>query len=390
VSERSCGSGIEPSNPEVFARSLAIVRGLAVAWVLMLGVGALMNQMPGALRAANALGADRALFTAVNASTLTGFTQAFAMPDDFAFMPRLVFLMQILSGLCLSLIGGGVLVARLIGARHTDRQVAVTALVMIGFSALIGAATLRVDESFLTAVTRGVGALAGAGLTAGAVRETSNLWLHVILLPMSFVGGLGTVAILELWRALVHRECMSRHALTAFAVTAGVYIVGVLLIAPLLGSLDRPTLPRASALVVAAMSYGASGETISQLPRGTDWILMALALTGVGTLGTTGAFGFAWAATIGRNLLPRIVFWIAIEGVIVLLAMVLLLQTEPSLAPERAAMLVAGSVSNVGLSQGSVAVTGSGLVILSVLMVVGRLLPLMVVGSWVGRADPKG
>jgi Trk-type K+ transport system membrane component len=44
---------------------------------------------------------------------------------------------------------------------------------------------------------------------------------------------------------------------------------------------------------------------------------------------------------------------------------------------------------NVGLSHGAVSITGNGLLILSVLMVVGRLLPVLVVMSWVSDANRK-
>ncbi len=383
-SPADAGASGESHNPEAtVARSLATARWLAVAWVLMMGVATALNQMPGALRASNSPSADRALFTAANYSTLTGFAQGFATPEEFGLAPRVVFLLQILSGLFLSLIGGGMLMARLAKSRHSDRRVATTALAMIGFAALAGACSIQSEESLLSATTRGLGGLAGAGTVPGVIRDSSNLWLQLLLLPMSLIGGVGTLAVLEAWRALAHRERMSRHSLTVCAVTAGVYLAGLLMVTPMLSiDSDRTALPRASAVVAAAMGFGATDETISQMKRGADWILMAIAMIGTGAIGATGAIGLAWAATINRALLSKIVFWIGVEGAVLLLSMVLLLQTEPSLPADRAAMLAVGALSNVGLSHSPITITGGGLAILSAVMVVGRLLPLMLIGSW--------
>jgi hypothetical protein len=375
------------TNP--LSRDLALVRGLIVVWVITLVLGFLAVNVPGALAAQNEVAPERGIFTAVNASTLTGFTQGFARPGSFAWPVQVVMLAQILTGALLTLIGGGTLLARLLKLPHSTRDIAIASLAIIGLSTLLGAASVGAGESFLQAISRGLGSLAGAGETVAGPLASDDLLLHAVFLPLGIVGSLGVIVILEGWHAVFSRQRISGHALRVLAMGAIAYLVGMLLLTPLLGGYSKSSILLSNNLVAAALGVGNASTPLAQLPRGADWVLVAVALFGVGTLGTQGAFAFAWTKTLPERFVPKLLLWIGCELGIMLVALVLLLQAEPALAPDRAVLLALNATLNVGLSHGAVSITGNGLLILSVLMVVGRLLPVLVVMSWVSDANRK-
>ena len=70
--------------------------------------------------------------------------------------------------------------------------------------------------------------------------------------------------------------------------------------------------------------------------------------------------------------------WIGAYLAIVLLTLLGLLATLPDLTPDRLVFLAASAVGNVGLSHDPIAVTGGGLWILCLGMLLGRLAPLAV------------
>ncbi|MBC7782615.1 MAG: hypothetical protein H7144_02155 [Burkholderiales bacterium] len=368
-----------PAQPlDTNARSLSLVGWLIVAWLGMLVLGFLSLRIPGALAAANPVSVARAVFTSANVNTLTGFPQTFAAPDEFRTSVQMVFLMQLLSGALLTLIGGGVLLARVLGLPHSDSRIATTGLLMIIGAGLVGLATSAPGESLISGFSRGVGALCGSAMTFGRLRGPDDPVLNIALAPLSLMGGFGTLVPLMLYERLVRRSMLNAHALKVMTVVAGIYLLGMAAIYALgawRGS--EMTLSRGSALIMSAIGYGYSNELISELPRGTDWILMAVMLVGFGTAGT-GAWGIAWLWTLPQTLLPRALIACAVQAAMLLAAVIVLSQTEPQLAAERILMLCVGSVTNVGLAHTPVAITGPGLQILAALEVAARLLPLVV------------
>ena len=87
-----------------------------------------------------------------------------------------------------------------------------------------------------------------------------------------------------------------------------------------------------------------------------------------------------------RNRSPRRVFaiaatWIIIYSALVLACLLWLLHSEPDLEPDRLLFLTVSAASNVGLSHNPVAIIGSGSVVLSLTMLLGRLLPVAIHGG---------
>ncbi len=375
--------------PDVAARSVALVRWLIVVWVMMGVLGLLTISMPGALAARNTIAADRAIFTAINTSTLTGFSQTFANPNEFSAMVQIGLFLQTLTATLLALIGGGVLMSRLLNLRHTDRQIAITGLVMIAVAGLMGIATWQSGESVVIAMARGISAIGGAGMTIAPLLGTENPLQTILVLPMGIIGAMGTVVVLEVCESLFQRSRVSAYSWMVLGMGSGTYLLGMLLLMPVFGEYSQTSFLRANELIATTLGLGATTQSIGQLPRGTDWILMGVAVMGIGTISTTGGLALAWLKTVPSGLVSKMLTWIGAEMVLILIGLILLLQSEPALPADRAVMLVVSSMMNIGLSHGAISITGSGLLILSGLMVVGRLLPLLVVMSWVTDANRK-
>src|SRR5438067_10680301 len=95
----------ERRSPDKPLASLSLPLAMAGAYLLMVMVGVVVLRLPGATVRGNEMSFERAVFTAVNAGTLTGFQQAVAL-DDYA--PR--------GQACvMTLMCGGVLFTLLIG-----------------------------------------------------------------------------------------------------------------------------------------------------------------------------------------------------------------------------------------------------------------------------------
>jgi Trk-type K+ transport system membrane component len=70
--------------------------------------------------------------------------------------------------------------------------------------------------------------------------------------------------------------------------------------------------------------------------------------------------------------------WVGIYCLIAFLCLIALLVTQPQLAPDRLLFMSISALSNVGLSKDPISLTGPGLYILSITMLLGRLIPLAI------------
>ncbi|MDB5325231.1 MAG: hypothetical protein JWM57_800, partial [Phycisphaerales bacterium] len=225
--------------------SLRLVGWLAASWALLLVVGFFMLRDPNALAASNRVSPARAAFMSVNVGALAGFACDFAKPDDFSKPVQIIFVLQILSGLLLSLVGGGVLLARLLNRPYSDGQITAIALLMIAAAFAIGVATADVGGA-IAGGFRGLSALGCGGILFGEVPPPGPLFTGV-LVPLSLIGSLGVVVITDIILALRHHQPLGEHGWRVLTLTAGLYLLAMLamlLVSPpgpdgLVGSLLR-------------------------------------------------------------------------------------------------------------------------------------------------------
>jgi hypothetical protein len=289
----------------------------------------------------------------------------------------------------LSLIGGGILINRLLGHPFSNRRIAGLGLALITFASLAGWMIAHGDVDWITGVSRGLSALACAGLPPGGVPAATDRVLLLLLFPISMIGSLGLIALLGL---ITRRRDVSDdghfHARRVIAVRLAAYLVCTLSVVWLIENVSGANLldlPRASALALSSLGYGLPVERMANFPRGVDAIVLIFMLLSAGTLSATGGMGIAWLITLPSRWTNWVLIGIGVQIALIVTAYLMLSQTEPQLPADRLAILAVSGGMNVGISHEPVSITGPGLLTLSGLMLAGRLLPLLWVAALIRR-----
>jgi trk system potassium uptake protein TrkH len=217
---------------------------------------------------------------------------------------------------------------------------------------------------------------------------------HIALLPLAFLGGLSIPVVMELADALFQWRPISKHAITVLALCGVLYLFGLLAMFPFSAEVNDSTsrLALASTLSLDGRSAGFPFVAIGSFSRVSQWLLIVLMLIGAAPGGTAGGMKVtslfhAWRGT--RNALSRqaamritgiAATWIAAYLGIVFVTLLGLLATVPDMPADRLVFLAASAVGNVGLSHDPVALSGGGVWVLCVGMLIGRIAPLAVLG----------
>ncbi|HEY7119731.1 MAG TPA: hypothetical protein VH475_24280, partial [Tepidisphaeraceae bacterium] len=173
-----------------------VVRWLFPAYIFMILVGFFCLQAPVMMPAGNALNPDRAVFTSVNAATLTGF-QLNIHPSEFYTPGKIVLLGLTVLGTLFTLIVGGLAAKRVLRLPWTDRRIYVSAFVAEGIVLAVGAAVPGNNSTFLGSLTETAAAWGNSGLYVENAPQAGDLYTHVVLLPLAVLGGLGLVVLLQ-------------------------------------------------------------------------------------------------------------------------------------------------------------------------------------------------
>jgi hypothetical protein len=328
----------------------------------------------------------RSFFTSINALTSTGFAQSWAAVADYKPAGRVLLAILSLLGTGVTWLGGGILLARAAKMR-------VSWPVLIAMSA--GLMAIADIAMFGLGWFDALSAVSGLGLTAFASPYTaSQATLHWIALPLFMVGALGPVLLIASWRLMLRHDVPELLSGT-LAFMAASFVVSVLLIAPMLGSkFSGPqTLAASSALALNARGLGVPIGQLSDLPVAVAWVQMALMLLG----NAWNAIPIALLLIAGHRLVRGAVVpaqagvaiaWIAIQLLLVFVAVVGLSISDKQIAPDRALFIAVSAVSNVGLSHDPLGLENAGSAVLSGVMLFGKMLPLAML-AWMARlAEP--
>src|SRR5687767_11250624 len=85
-----------------------------LAYVMLIAIGVIVFRTPGTMVRGNEMSRDRAIFTVLNAVTLTGFQQTTSV-GDYRWPGQAMVLVLIVGGSLFTMIAGGVAVARIAG-----------------------------------------------------------------------------------------------------------------------------------------------------------------------------------------------------------------------------------------------------------------------------------
>ncbi len=339
----------------------------------------------------------RSLFMAINAATLTGFTQDLG-PNGYLPMGRIAILFLMIGGSLFSMIVGGLAVVRIVRMRYSDADVIRAAFIAETIAVGAGAAALSIrgGRSVFESIFQAAAAFGNCGLSLGHVSGVSEAGAHLVILPMALMGGLGLPVLMELFDRVVKRQKTSIHTKAVLAMSAWVFIVGMLILV----SLTLATTPRIDGAVVrSAMALSSAsilqartlGPLINvQLASGVaQWIILLIMLLGGASAGTAGGLKITTLnAMIGgtrkclRGQSPGRSFgiataWSAMYGGIILAGVLLLTYVLRS-ATADVIFLAVSAASNTGLSMQKIPQDTGVMYALCAIMLLGRMAPLMV------------
>jgi Trk-type K+ transport system membrane component len=383
-------------DKSVVEQVLPLTRRAAVPVMVMWLVCAYLLIMPiaeAALRWDFEITRDRSRFAVINAITLTGF-QASVGVDGYPTSGKVAVLMLTLIGAVFSMIVGGMAVVRILRLPYTDRQVVASAIRVCAIFPLVGAIPLiEGGHSPFDALMLSASALGNSGLAFGELPGVLSWQTHLVLLPLSILGGLGLPVLMELSDVIRQRRELSTHGRTVLTMTAGLYLavfVACFMVQWL--SDDGEALVNmvgiSSAAAVNSRTTGFGFQFAQAFPRGMQWILLLAMAIGGSPAGTAGGLKTTTLVELFRGVRKALTghnpgrpfgiaaAWVGAYVLMVAAVMLLLLQTVPQLGADRLLYEAVSALSNVGLSHGTIMVVGPGLDVLSGAMLLGRLAPL--------------
>jgi trk system potassium uptake protein TrkH len=393
------------------ADPLGLLPKLLAAYLVLILAGAGMFKFGPVMAAGHEMSTVRAVFTAINAATLTGFPSTVGLEDfdEEGMAGPVTVLVLMVAGALFSMIAGGVAVVRVLRLPYAPGQVVSAAFASLLLAVLAGATCLLShDRRVFDSVFQATSAFANSGLFVGRLSGASSVRGQAVLVPLAFFGTLGLPVLMEVFdRVTGGTRRLSTHARVVFATSALLYIAGTIVFFLMLASRRsvmgqayptdwRDALAAASAAAINARGAGLPFEFAASFPRAMQWVLIVLmavganpASTGGGIKGTTVAQLVAGVrdALRGEGVPPAFgvaAVWLATYCTIVFTGLLLLVWRVTDMAADQLLFLAVSATSNVGLAHDPVSIVGPGLYTLCALMLAGRLAPVFVLW-WMAR-----
>jgi len=339
----------------------------------------------------------RALFIAVNAGTLTGFTDN-AGVGTLNHFGQVVVLLLIVSGSLFSMIIGALAVKRIARMPLGDGQIITAAAVAQGLAMLIGAALLQssvrppFDAAFLAS-----SAFGNCGLYPAELPPDTDVLVHLVILPLSILGGLGLPVLMEIFNAALFRKPLSSHSRTVLGVSAWLYVVGFTALLGLGLAGQEMTRGSAAAVIrqssVLAVESRTGGLEISParlVSEPARWVIVVLMMIGASSAGTGSGLKTTTIAELFRGIrrllggqpvgrpLGIAMAWLGTYLGILLGALLLLSHVNPTLSTDHVLFNAVSALSNVGFSLSDLPDQKNALFAYCAIMLLGRMVPLMV------------
>jgi trk system potassium uptake protein TrkH len=338
----------------------------------------------------------RALFLSMNCATLSGFTEG-PGAGGLNNLGQWIAFFLIVGGSLFTMIVGGLAVIRIVRLPFTDLELISTAVIVEAIVLLVGSSLLwEADRSPFQAMFLAGSSFGNCGQYVANLPKPSHPLVHVVVLPLSILGGLGLPVLMELWCAIIFRAKMSVHSKTVLAATAWLYILGLLLILGLnLANHSWPEvigkqLPAASVLAVESRTGGLSIASIDDISQPSRWILVVLMLIGASPAGTgsglktttivelaRGTRKLLRGEAVGRSFAIAIV-WLGTYLTLLLGAVLLLSHVSGTDPADNILFNAVSGMSNVGFSATPVPSQKSVMFAYCAIILVARMAPLMV------------
>jgi trk system potassium uptake protein TrkH len=387
------------------------------AYVALIFAGYAMLLTPGAMTVGQEMGYTKALFSAVNAATLTGFPQT----NDISTYPMLgqfIIFCLIVGGSLLSLIIGSTAVSRILRLNFSDARCAVAAVVAELTAVTIGTILLAFDpnRTMPQAAFLAASAFGNAGLQMGNAPIATSWQTHLILLPLITLGGLGLCVLMELYDCLwLGIRPLSTHAKAALRWTALAYVGGTLLLvflglwagtswtdgAATSGQALRDLVTTSATAAVASRTAGLGLVDLEHINRPGLWVVLLMMVVGGCAASTAGGVKLTTLAALFRgvrqtreNQRPNPSFgyavaWMGIYLMIVLVPQLLLLHRLMQMPADQVLFNVISAASNVGLTREALNPDPGTAFVLSATMLAGRFGSLMMLW-WMADTAREG
>jgi Trk-type K+ transport system membrane component len=377
------------------------------AWLALTLIVCASVRLPGVVPHGNETTWDRAVFTATSAATLTGFQQTMGVSEMAAasWAGPLLLLALTLAGTFTSLFVGGLAASRILRTGHTALQIAASAVTAQAIATIVGATALVGSAGDpLVALFQSASAFGNSGLWLGPPPTTTGATTHAILLPLAVLGGLGLPVLMDLTNWMFGKSDLSTHTRTVLKLSALAYLLGflVLVVAQFPAASSggwpawRATFASCTTAAINTRTAGLPLQSPAAFTGAGQWVLMALMAIGAAPAGTAGGLKLTtlFHLTGGTRQLLRTgitkritaiaIVWAGIYAITLFIGMALLAACDSVTTGDRVLFLAVSALSNVGLSHDPVSMTGPALIVLSGLMLIGRIMPLAVLW-WVAR-----
>lgn len=387
-------------------------------YVLLIIAGYFVLRLPAANVAGSEMTADRAMFSAVNAATLTGFQSTVSL-DHYQPLAVATLLGLMFVGTLFTLIVGSLAVVRIAGLPFSTGQVVRGSIFYTAGACAIGTIALLPGRSPADALFLAVSSFGNCGLFTGALPGVTQWQAQLVLMPLAVAGGIGLPVIMEiLWitprtprsgvnesGAAENGTGLSRHARTALAWYAGVYIITLVLLFAVKAAVNSgegnfgQMVGTCSIAAVNSRSLGLPLISMSWLSRSMQWILMAAMMIGGAPASTAGGVKVTCVAELFRGVRRALqgeapgrafgiaALWVGLFTLLIAIALIVLLATNPDMPADRTLFDLVSAAGNVGLSVDTISMVGGGLYVLTMVMFLGRVGALLVVW-W--QADTAG
>lgn len=402
-----------PAKPPA-ERSPGLAGWLFPAYVALIFLGYLALRAPGAMTAGQEMHQVRALFSAVNAATLTGFSQTVDIAKYPA--PGQIIIFALMSfGSILSLTIGGTAVSRILRLGYTDAQCLLAAVAAEIVAIGVGSFFLMFDSERTVAEAGFLAASAfgNCGLTMGNAPDAMSWQTHLVLLPLIAAGGLGLCVLMEMFdRVRGASQSVSEQTLTALRWTAGMYVAGTALMFVLglwsgvypgneatTAQAMRDLAASSATAAVASRTAGMGLVALGQMSRPAMWMVMLLMAIGAASGSTGGGIKTTTLAQIFRGMRGALngeraergfgvaIAWAGGFLLLIFVSVLLMLHVMPQVDGDRVLFLAISAASNVGLNHAPLNPDPAAAYVLCATMLIGRFGPMMVLW-WM--ADTQG
>ena len=172
---------------------------------------------------------DRAFFTAISTTTLTGFQQTMGLREMRATGLGGPILLLVLTGAgsLTTLLVGGIAASRILRMPHSALQILWAAATAVLLTTLGGGAALAASgQPVFEAIFHSTCAFANSALWLGPSPSTTDASTFLVLLPLVILGGLGLPVLIELTDRLFGGPPLSRHSRLVLMLAGLVYLAG--------------------------------------------------------------------------------------------------------------------------------------------------------------------